>query len=80
MSIQNQSEKKSYNYITQTYIENIYRIQTYLNLNPRSNQTKDPNQDYITQKLQGYNRLIAQPKTSANLVKTCCSYGLLSTV
>ena len=34
VSIQNQSEKKRYNYITQTYIENIYRIQTYLNLNP----------------------------------------------
>ena len=54
VSIQNQSEKKRYNYITQTYIENIYRIQTYLNINPRYNQTKDPSQDYITQKLQGY--------------------------
>ena len=51
--------------------ENIYKIQTYLNLNPISNQTKDPRQDYITQNLQGYNRLITQQKTSANLVKTC---------
>ncbi|XP_027769283.1 uncharacterized protein LOC114075184 [Solanum pennellii] len=74
-----QSDKKRYNYITQSYTENIYKIQTYLNLNPRSNQTKDPNQDYITKKLQGYNRLIAQPKTSPNLVNACYSYGLLST-
>ena len=50
VSIQNKSEKKRYNYITQTYIKNIYKIRTYLNLNPRSNQTKDPSQDYITQK------------------------------
>ncbi|KAG5630161.1 hypothetical protein H5410_001878 [Solanum commersonii] len=41
--------------------------------------TKDPNQDYITQKLQGYNKLIAHPKTNANLVKTCYNYGLIST-
>ncbi|XP_075076303.1 uncharacterized protein LOC142162970 [Nicotiana tabacum] len=72
--------KKVYNHITQTYIENIYKIQTFLNLNPRSTTTTDPTQDYITQKLQGYNRLIAQPKTKANLVKTCYNYGLLSTV
>ena len=51
--------------------ENIYKIQTYLNLNPRFNQTKDPRHDYITPKLQRYNRLITQQKTSANLVKTC---------
>ncbi|KAG5605141.1 hypothetical protein H5410_026633 [Solanum commersonii] len=62
-----------------TYIENIYKIQNYLNLNPSSITTKDPNQDYITHKLQGYNKLIAQPKTKANLVKTCYNYGLIST-
>ncbi|XP_070003590.1 uncharacterized protein [Nicotiana sylvestris] len=72
--------KKIYNHITQIYIENIYKIQTFLNLNPRATTTTDPTQDYITQKLQGYNRLIAQPKTRANLVKTCYNYGLLSTV
>ncbi|XP_075080489.1 uncharacterized protein LOC142165989 [Nicotiana tabacum] len=72
--------KKIYNHITQTYIENIYKIQILLNLNPRATTTTDPTQDYITQKLQGYNRLIAQPKTRANLVKTCYNYGLLSTV
>ncbi|XP_070030181.1 uncharacterized protein [Nicotiana sylvestris] len=72
--------KKIYNHITQTYIENIYKIQTFLNQNARATTTTDPTQDYITQKLQGYNRLIAQPKTRANLVKTCYNYGLLSTV
>ncbi|XP_075112118.1 uncharacterized protein LOC107802406 [Nicotiana tabacum] len=72
--------KKIYNHITQTYIENIYKIQTFLNLNPRATTTTNPTQDYITQKLQGYNRLIAQPKTRSNLVKTCYNYGLLSTV
>ncbi|XP_070023221.1 uncharacterized protein [Nicotiana sylvestris] len=40
--------KKVYNHITQTYIENIYKIQTFLNLNPRSTTTTDPTQDYIT--------------------------------
>ncbi|WMV37707.1 hypothetical protein MTR67_031092 [Solanum verrucosum] len=74
-----QHEKKVYNHITRTYIENIYKIQSYLNLNPRSTTTKDPNQDYITQKLQRYNKLIAQPKTNTNLVKTCYNYGLIST-
>ncbi|WMV32818.1 hypothetical protein MTR67_026203 [Solanum verrucosum] len=74
-----QHEKKVYNHITRTYIENIYKIQSYLNLNPRSITTKDPNQDYITQKLQGYKKLIAQPKTNANLVKTYYNYGLIST-
>ncbi|KAG5599964.1 hypothetical protein H5410_031334 [Solanum commersonii] len=78
-SLQNQNEKKTYNYITRTYIENIHKIQTYLNLNPRST-TKEPNQDYLTQKLQGYNKLIAWPKTNANLVRTCYNYGLLNTV
>ena len=75
-----QSDKKRYNYIAQSYIENIDKIQTYLNLNLRSTQTKNPKEDYITQKLQEYNRLIAQTKTSSNFVKTCYSYGLLSTV
>ncbi|XP_015075091.1 uncharacterized protein LOC107019018 [Solanum pennellii] len=75
-----QNDKKRYNYITQSYIENIHKIQTYLNLNPRSTQTKTPEEDYITQKLQGYNKLIAQPKTNPNLVKTCYNYGLLNTV
>ncbi|KAG5595023.1 hypothetical protein H5410_036255 [Solanum commersonii] len=74
-----QHEKKVYNHITRTYIENIYKIQTYLNCNPRSTTTKDLNQDYITQKLQGYNKLIAKPKTNGNLVKTCYNYGLIST-
>ncbi|WMV25658.1 hypothetical protein MTR67_019043 [Solanum verrucosum] len=73
-------DKKIYNHITQTYIRNIHKIQTYLNLNPRSTTTKEPTQDYLTQKLQGYNKLITQPKTKANLVKTCYNYGLLSTV
>ncbi|WMV54260.1 hypothetical protein MTR67_047645, partial [Solanum verrucosum] len=41
-SLQNQNEKKTYNYITRTYIENIHKIQTYLNINPRST-TKEPN-------------------------------------
>ncbi|WMV08106.1 hypothetical protein MTR67_001491 [Solanum verrucosum] len=78
-SLQNQNEKKTYNYITRTYIENIHKIQTYLNCNPRST-TKEPNQDYLTQKLQEYNKLIAQPKTNANLVRACYNYGLLNTV
>ncbi|KAG5596249.1 hypothetical protein H5410_037481 [Solanum commersonii] len=73
-------DKKTYNHITRTYIENIYEIQTYLNLNPRSTITKEPNQDYLVQKLQGYNNSIAQPKTNANLVKACYNYGLLNTV
>ncbi|KAG5595496.1 hypothetical protein H5410_036728 [Solanum commersonii] len=66
-SLQNQNEKKTYNYITRTYIDNTYKIQTFLNLNPRSTTTQEPNQDYLTQRLQGYNKLIAQPKTNANL-------------
>ncbi|WP_221627827.1 hypothetical protein, partial [Proteus mirabilis] len=68
-SLQNQSEKKTYNYITRTYIENIHKIQTFLSLKRRST-TQETNQDYLTQKLQGYNKLIAQPKTNANLVRT----------
>ncbi|KAG5601490.1 hypothetical protein H5410_032860 [Solanum commersonii] len=78
-SLQNQNEKKTYNYITRTYIENIHKIQAYLNLNPRST-TKEPNQDFLTQKLQGYNTLIARSKTNANLVRTCYNYELLNTV
>ncbi|KAG5579814.1 hypothetical protein H5410_050441 [Solanum commersonii] len=78
-SLQNQNEKKTYNYITRTYIENIQKIQTYLNRNPIST-TKEPNQDYLTQKLQGYNKLIARSKTNANLVRTCYNYRLLNTV
>ncbi|KAG5594420.1 hypothetical protein H5410_035652 [Solanum commersonii] len=65
-SLQNENEKKTYNYITRTYIENIHKSQTYLNLNPIST-TKEPNQDYLTQKLQGYNKLITQPNPNANL-------------
>ncbi|KAG5620280.1 hypothetical protein H5410_005498 [Solanum commersonii] len=45
-------DKRTYNHITRTYIENIYKIQTFLNLNPRSTTTQEPNQDYLTQKLQ----------------------------
>ena len=73
-------EKKIYNHITQSYIKNIYTIQTFLNLKPKSTTTTEKTQDYVTQHLQGYNKLIAQPKTNPNLVRTCYSYGLLSTV
>ncbi|KAG5590419.1 hypothetical protein H5410_040933 [Solanum commersonii] len=55
--------KQTYNHITRTYIENIHKIQTFLNQNPRSTNTKNPHEDYITQNLQGYNKLIAQPGT-----------------
>ena len=74
------SQKQTYNYISRTYIENIHRVQTFLNLNPRAKETKNPTEDYITQYLQGYNKLIAQPGTNPNLVATCYNYGLLSTV
>lgn len=74
------SQKQTYNHITRMYIENIYKIQTFLNRNPRPKDTKNPNEDYITQYLQGYNKLIAQPGTNPNLVATCYNYGLLSTV
>ena len=73
-------EKKTYNLISQAYIENLYKIQNFLNLKPKSTTTTEKTQDYLTQKLQGYNKLIAQPKTNPNLVKTCYNYGLLSTV
>ena len=36
--------------------------------------------NYITQKLTGYNKLIALPKIKPSLVKTCHEYGLLSTI
>ncbi|KAG5615160.1 hypothetical protein H5410_014984 [Solanum commersonii] len=72
--------KQTYNHITRTYIENIHKIQTFLNQNPRSTNTKNPHEDYITQHLQGYNKLIAQPGTNSNLVGTCYHYGLLNTV
>ena len=42
------SQKQTYNYITRTYIENIHRVQTFLNLNPRAKETKNPTEDYIT--------------------------------
>ncbi|KAM3339818.1 hypothetical protein P3S68_029687 [Capsicum galapagoense] len=73
-------DKKAYNHITRSYIENIHKIQTDLNLKLRATSIQEPNSDYITQKLQGYNKLIALPKTNPNLVKTCFSYGLLNTV
>ncbi|KAG5631961.1 hypothetical protein H5410_003678, partial [Solanum commersonii] len=47
-----QNEKTLNNHVMRTYIENIYKIQTYLNRNPRSTTTKEPNLDYLTQKLQ----------------------------
>ncbi|KAG5570177.1 hypothetical protein H5410_059943 [Solanum commersonii] len=72
--------KQTYNHITRAYIENIHKIQTFLNQNPRSTNTKNPHEDYIIQNLQGYNKLIAQPGTNTNLVGTCYHYGLLSTI
>ena len=73
-------DKKAYNHINRLYIENIHKSHTFLITHPRSSTTEKPTEDYITQKLQGYNKLIAQPKTNANLVRTCYSYGLLNTV
>ncbi|KAK4707387.1 hypothetical protein R3W88_033076 [Solanum pinnatisectum] len=73
-------QKNTYNHITRNYTENIYKVQTYLNKNPRAINPKEPNTDYITQHLQGYNKLIALPGTNTNLVTTCYNYGLLSTV
>ena len=74
------SDKQAYNHITRMYIENIYKVQTFLNKNPKAKNTRNPEQDYITQHLQGYNKLIAQPGTNPNLVATCYNYGLISTV
>ena len=34
------SQKQTYNYITRTYIENIHRVQTFLNLNPEPKKQK----------------------------------------
>ena len=73
-------DKKVYNYTAQKYIENIYRVQTFLNLNPRATNIKEPNTNYITQKLLGYNKLIALPKTNPSLIKTRFDYGLLNTI
>ncbi|XP_069147546.1 uncharacterized protein [Solanum lycopersicum] len=73
-------EKKTYNHISRTYIENLYKIKKFLNQKPKSTTTLEKTQDYLTQKLQGYNKLIAQPKTNPNLVKTCYNYGLFNTV
>ncbi|XP_070042713.1 uncharacterized protein [Nicotiana tomentosiformis] len=72
--------KKTYNHITRTYIDNIYKIQNFLNKNPRSQTTQNQNEDYITHYLTGYNKLIALPNTNAKLVATCYNYGLLDTV
>ncbi|XP_070038197.1 uncharacterized protein [Nicotiana tomentosiformis] len=72
--------KKTYNHITHTYIDNIHKIQNFLNKNPRSQTTQNPNEDYITHYLTGYNKLIALPNTSAKLIATCYNYGLLDTV
>ena len=41
-------DKKVYNYTAQKYIENIYRVQTFLNHNPRATNIKEPNTNYIT--------------------------------
>ena len=49
------SHKQIYNHITRTYIENIHKIQTFLNLNPRAKNTQKSNENYITQHLQRYN-------------------------
>ncbi|XP_025886063.2 uncharacterized protein [Solanum lycopersicum] len=73
-------EKKTYNHISRTYIENLFKIQNFLNQKSKSTTTLEKTQDYLTQKLQVYNKLIAQPKTNPNLVKTCYNYGLLNTV
>ena len=62
------------------YIEITYKIQTFWNLNPRAKDTKNPNENYSTQYLQGYNKLIAQLGTNPNLVATCYNYGLISIV
>ncbi|XP_023802514.1 uncharacterized protein LOC111943869, partial [Cyanistes caeruleus] len=72
--------KRTYNHISRTYIDNMYKLQTFLNLNPRSRNTTNPEKDYITQHLQRHNKLIALPGTNPNLVSTCYNYGLLSTV
>ena len=52
-------------------------------LNTKPIQSKDlakQHQGYITQKCQNYNKLIALPGTSTNLISSCYYYGLLSTV
>ena len=36
------SQKQTYNYISRTYIENIYKVQTFLNQNPKAKNMKNP--------------------------------------
>jgi len=73
-------EKKTYNHITRSYIENIERIQNMLNTQPMQHpELAKKQQGYITNKLQNYNKLIALPGTKPNLVATCYAYGLIST-
>ena len=62
-------DKKAYNHIARGYIENIYKVQTFLNLNPRATDIKGPNTNYITQRLQGHNKLIALPQNQPKLNK-----------
>ena len=74
-------EKKTYNHITRSYIENIERIQNMLNTQPIQHpELAEKQQGYITNKLQNYNKLIALPGTKPNLIATCYAYGLISTV
>ena len=56
------------------------KIQTLLNTQPIQNLELAKNhQGYITNKLQNYNKLLALPGTSPNLLAICYSYGLIST-
>lgn len=73
-------EKKIYNHIARTYIENIEKIQNLLN----TQLIQDPelyknHQGYITNKLQNYNKLLTLPGTKPNLLATYYAYGLIST-
>lgn len=71
-------EKKTYNHITRSYIENIERIQNMLNTQPIQHPELANNQQgYITNKLQNYNKLLALPGSKPNFIATC--YGLIST-
>ena len=73
-------EKKTFNHIAKSYIINLEKIQTLLNTQPIQNPELAKNhQGYITNKLQNYNKLLALPGTSPNLLATCYSYGLIST-
>ena len=74
-------QKQTYNHITRTYIDNIYTLQKLLNTKPiQSKDLAKQHQGYITQKCQNYNKLIALPDTSTNLITSCYYYGLLSIV